>query len=157
MTAGGRAFFVDLPSYFPRVWIQTDVDLMTLERAWGPLARDHAGSPLWWNPTARVRARFDAAHPTPSMGRGLELAPYEPLLPRLAKLETFQPGRIPPGEWDQLPILVISVDGGVRFTVRVDGPPVDEAAVRAALDGKRASVRRVELFPALEITYLTDP
>src|SRR5688500_711223 len=43
-TAGGTAHYVDIPSYFPRIWLASDADLRALERAWGPLAREHARS-----------------------------------------------------------------------------------------------------------------
>jgi len=79
---------------------------------------------------------------------------------------------VPPGEWDPAPVAVTVTDAKpgrrVRFTVRVDGPPVDEAAVLAKLreiygvpteaSGTwtfgRVTARRVALLPAVEITYL---
>ena len=117
-------------------------------------------------------ARFDVPHPTPSKGRGLEIAPYTPLLDRVANLDELMiEGKsvVPPGEWDPLPI-TIAIDGKrLRFTTRVDAPPVDEAAVLAKLreiwgepmllvDGAaygkgRVLVRRIEP-QRVEITYV---
>ena len=152
----------------------TGVDLLALEGAWGKLARDHAGYAVWWNPTAHVRAREGVPHPTPSRGRGLELAPYVSTLDRVANLEELAilgAPSIPPGEWDPGPVIVAITENQLRLTVRVDGPPVDEAAVLAKLReiwgepatdsgrwffGKgRLVARRVDQVPALEITYVT--
>src|SRR5215204_6028516 len=64
------AYGSTIPSTFPRVFV-TNVDLMTLESAWGTLARDHSHYAVWWNADAHMRARFDVPNPTPSKGRGL--------------------------------------------------------------------------------------
>jgi hypothetical protein len=174
--AGGlTAYGVTIPSAYPRVFV-TSVDLLTLESAWGKLARDHSGYAVWWNPAAHVRARFDVPNPTPSRGRGLELAPYVSTIDRIANLDELVIAglpTVPPGEWDPGPVAVSITDAKrVRFTVRVDGPPVDESAVLAKLReiygepvadsgrwffGKgRLVVRLVDQAPALEITY-TSP
>ena len=159
------------PTSYPRLFV-TGVDLATLEAAWGKLARDHTGYATWWNPRAKLRAREGVPHPTPSKGRGLEIAPYTPLLDRVANLdELVIDGKsvVAPGEWDPLPI-TIAIDGKrLRFTTRVDAPPVDEAAVLAKLreiwgeptllvDGAaygngRVLVRRIEP-QRVEITYV---
>jgi hypothetical protein len=152
----------------------TGVDLLVLEAAWGKLARDHTGYAVWWNPATRTRARFDVPNPTPSRGRGLELAPYAPTLDRVANLDELAIAgtpSIPPGEWDPGPVIVAITGKQLRLTVRVDGPPVDEAAVLAKLrelwgeplvEGERwwfgkgrLVARRVDQVPAVEITYQT--
>ena len=176
--AGGlTAYGVTIPTAFPRVFV-TGVDLLMLESAWGKLARDHAGYAVWWNPAAHVRARFDVPNPTPSRGRGLELAPYVSTIDRIANIDELAIAglpAVPPGEWDPGPVVVSISEANpgkrVRFTVRVDGPPVDERAVIAKLReiygeplagddlftfGKgRLIVRHVEQVPAVEITYLS--
>jgi hypothetical protein len=176
--AGGlTAYGVTIPSGFPRVFV-TNVDLLTLESAWGKLARDDAGYAVWWNPAEHVRARFDVPNPTPSRGRGLELAPYVSTIDRVANLDELAIAglpAVPPGEWDPGPVVVSITEANpgkrVRFTVRVDGPPVDEQAVLAklreiygeplAIDDRwtygkgRVVVRHVEQVPAVEITYLS--
>jgi len=176
--AGGTAYGVTIPTSFPRVFVKSELDLLALEAAWGKLARDHAQYAVWWNPAAHLRARHDVPHPTPSLGRGLELAPYVSTIDRIANIDEMildvNAGTIyvPPGEWDPAPVAVTVTDAKpgrrVRFTVRVDGPPVDEAAVLAKLreiygvpteaSGTwtfgRVTARRVALLPAVEITYL---
>ena len=172
-------YSVMIPSSFPRVFVKSKLDLRALEAAWGTLARDHAGYAVWWNPALGIRARFDVPNPTPRIGRGLELAPYVSTIDRIANYEEMvldtAAGRVtvPPGEWDPAPVIVTVDTTAVRrvqFTVRVDGPPVDEAAVIAKLDEiwgvhtvvgnawtyakGRVTVRRVETLPALELSFL---
>jgi hypothetical protein len=145
-----------------------------LEAAWGKLARDHAGYAVWWNPATKLRAREGVPNPTPSHGRGLELAPYASTLDRIANLDELVISgapSVPPGEWDPAPVIVAINGKQLRLTVRVDAPPVDDVAVLAKLReiwgepvtegarwwfGKgRLVVRRVDQVPAFEITYTT--
>lgn len=177
--AGGTAYGVAIPTTFPRVFVAAGLDLLALERAWGTLSRDHAQYAVWWNPAAKLRARHDVPHPTPSRGRGLELAPYVSTIDRIANIDELLLDvaagtiHVPPGEWDPVPVAVVVTASPrrARFTVRVDGPPVDEAAVLAKLReiygeptggdglwtyaGGRLTARRVETVPAVELVYLT--
>jgi hypothetical protein len=165
----GRAFAIAVPSYYPRIWLSSDIDQMTLEAAWGPLARDREGQALWFAPNLRVR--FDAQHPTPRFGRGIELSSYVSTLDRVENLpELVDAEMIPPGEWDRVPIKVTVVGKQLRFMTGVDAAPVDEAAVRARLDAQYGApveeagrwsyakglvtLRRVDESARVEITYL---